>query len=459
MELLEKVKGTIRKHSMLSKGNKVLIALSGGPDSVCLLVLLNKLKDEFNLNLHALYIDHGLRPDETPKELKFCKNLCDRLDVRLITKSIDVMSYAKEQLLNKQEAARKLRYKTFDEVSSEIKADRIALGHTANDQAETLIMRLFRGSGPKGLSGIPPVRGNVIRPLIEVKREDVEQFLDLEGLSFIVDSSNLREDYIRNKVRLSLIPMLKEFNSNIIESLAKTSDILREEERYFEILVTKALMKLISRKTDSRIELFLAPLEAMERVILRRVLRMAIEETKGLRAISFIHIEDILKLINSGKPGDRLYLPGGIRAIKEYSTLVLTSETPVKIRTYNFEVPGEVAIREAGIFIKAVIEESIEGIGDGRAAVVFDADTLTFPFTVRARKPGDFFYPFGFGRRKKLQDFFVDEKVPRDERDRIPLIVSGDDIIWVAGYRMDDRFRVTDKTKKFLKILVKKIVV
>ena len=460
IELLKKAKRTIKKYSMLYGKERVLIGLSGGPDSVCLLHVLHALKDNFKLDLHALYIDHGLRPEEVPLEIKFCENLCENLKVPFITKSIDVKSYAQSQGMNRQEAARALRYMVFEETAYKINAQRIALGHTADDQAETLLMRLFRGSGPTGLSAIPPIRGIIIRPLIEIERAEIERFLEEEKIDFIVDSSNLRKDYLRNKIRSSLIPMLKEYNPAIIDTLSRTAAIFREENKYLDIIVAKTMMRLVSRKTDARIEFFLSPVEVMDKVLLRRVLRKAIEESKGLRGISFTHIEDIIDLIKSGKAGDRIYIPRGIKAIKKYSTFVLTSEPPVKLSTYVFEVPGEVFLKEAEISIKAFIVEKIaeykiDEPGLWTAYGSFDADRLTFPLTVRPRKTGDFFYPLGFGRRKKLQDFFVDEKIPRDERDRVPLIISGDDIVWVVGYRGDERFRVKEETKRVLRLEVK----
>ena len=452
---------------MLSGEERVLVALSGGPDSVCLLYVLKNLKDEFKLDLHALYADHGLRPEETSGEIEFCRKLCEKLDLPFITKSIDVKSYAQEKGLNRQEAARELRYQVFEKTAFEINAKKIALGHTADDQAETLLMRIMRGSGPTGLSGIPPVRGKFIRPLIEIERQAIERYLQEEKIDYIVDSSNLREDYLRNKVRLSLMPMIREINPNIIDTLSRTAAILREEERYFEILVSKTLIRLISRKTNSRIELFLSPLEAMGKVILRRALRRAIDETRGLRGIDFIHIEDIIEMIKKGKTGGRLYLPHGIRAIKDYSVLILTSESPVKLDTYTLEVPGELVLKEEGVFIEASIYENrVSKIKDFRlptlasrlgTTIVFDAEKMIFPLVVRPRKKGDFFYPLGFGKKKKLQDFFVDEKVPRDERDAVPLVVSGEDIVWVVGYRGDERFKVTDETKRVLKLEVKNL--
>ncbi len=449
---LEKVKATISKHAMLSGGETVLIGLSGGPDSVCLLHVLHLLKDEFNLKLHALYVDHGLRPDETPDEIAFCKKFCEQMSIPFMTKSIDVKTYSREHNLNKQDAARELRFRIFDEVLLHIRADRIALGHTADDQTETFFMRFFRGSGPKGLSGIPPIRRKIIRPLIETERSEIENFLDEERIGYIIDSSNLKEDYLRNRIRLFFIPEVKKINPHIVQTVLRTTDILREEERYFDITVTKTLMKLISRKTDQRIELFLAPLEAMEKVILRRILRRAIHETKGLRGMEFIHIEEIIDLIKRGRHGDRLSLPKGVRVIKNYSILVMTSEVPQKLETSTLNVPGEVFLEDIRAVIKASLEDKVDSFGDGKGAAVFDADKTGNILTVRAREKGDFFYPIGFGKRKKLQDFFVDEKVPRDERDSIPVVVSEKGIVWIAGYRGDERFRVTEKTKKFLKL-------
>jgi tRNA(Ile)-lysidine synthase len=461
-DLVHRILSAIRKYRMFSGGETILIGLSGGPDSVCLVHILNRLKDSLKLDLHAIYIDHGLRAGETGQEISFCKDFCKSLPVPFITKSIEVKAYAAEQKLNKQEAARLLRYRVFEETAHEVNAHKIALGHTSDDQAETLLMRLFRGAGSAGLAGIPPVRKNIIRPLIDVRRSEIEQYLEDEKVRFITDSSNLKTDYLRNRIRLSLMPVLREINPDITDTLAKTAAIFRDEERYFEIIVTKTLMKLISRKTDSRIELFLSPFGSMDKVVIRRVLRRAIDETKGLRGISFIHIEDMIELIQSGNPGDRLFLPKGIRAIKDYSTFILTSEIPATLEPCTLTVPGETILKEAGIVLKATVDDTNEGeakyedSGLWISHGIFDADKLRFPLTARPRSDGDVFYPFGFGKRKKLQDFYVDMKVPRDERNRVPLIVSGEDIIWVVGYRGDERFKITAETKSMLRFEVKK---
>ncbi len=441
---------------MLKGGESVLVGLSGGPDSVCLLAVLNRMKDDFHLTIHAVYVDHNLRPGETPSETAFCREVCGKMNIDFRVKSVDVKGCVKEHGINKQEAARELRYKAFYEAAQEIKADRIALAHNADDQAETIFMRLIRGAGASGLCGIPAKRGFIIRPLIEIERKDVEDFLESENLRYVVDSSNLQTDYFRNRFRLMIMPELKKMNPGLIQSVNKTVSILQEEERYLDIIVTKTLMKMISRKTGRRIELFLTPMEAMDLVILRRLLRRAIDETESLRGIGFIHIEDIIRLVKEGKSGDRIYLPKGIRVIKDYSLLVITSEKPRKIASYELHVPGEAAIVGAGLVIKASFEDAGEDFGNGKSSVLLDAAGMNLPLKLRPREPGDYFYPLGFGKRKKLQDFFVDEKIPRDERDSVPLAFSNGDIVWVAGYRADNRFRVSGSTKKFLRLVIVK---
>ena len=464
MDIIAKTKATMLKYSMLSRGDGVLAALSGGPDSVCLLVILDRLKEHFGVNLYASYIEHGLRPGETPAEIDFCKKLCLSLNVPFSVKSVDVKSFAKAQGLNKQEAARELRYKALSEAAHTAGAAKIALGHTADDQAETVIMRLLRGAGTLGLSGIPPVRKNIIRPIIGIERKEIERFLDAEQIGFLIDSSNREDKYMRNKIRRSIMPALKGLGPDMTITIARTADIFREEDSYLELQTTKALMKLIGRKTDTAIELLFLPMERMDKAIIRRIIRRAVSAVEGLRGIGFIHIEALLELIKSGHSGDRLYLPRGVRAIKGYSTLTITSDHTSAVETHTIEGPGYVVIKEASMVLSCTYIDIREltpphpplarvdmEAGDGRKTALFDAGKLYFPLHIRSRRPGDYFYPSGFGKKKKLQDFFVDEKVPRDLRDSIPLMLSDKEIVWVVGYRTDERYRIDKNTVKALK--------
>ncbi|HSW63210.1 MAG TPA: tRNA lysidine(34) synthetase TilS [Dissulfurispiraceae bacterium] len=452
------MKLTVQKHDMLRAGEHVLVGLSGGADSVCLLTVLDRLKPEMNLRITAAYLDHGLRPDETPQEIDFCRDLCGSFDIAFHVQKLNVLAHAKTEKLSKQESARELRYRALQDIAAQVSAHRIAVGHHADDQAETILMRLFRGTGPSGMAGIRPVRKNIIRPLIDIERKQIESFLDTEGIGFMVDSSNLRDDYMRNKLRHHVMPAIKKLNCDVIKTMSRTAEICRDEERYFEVQVTKTLMKLISRKTDSAIELFLTPLEAMDRVILRRVLRRALDETRGLREIGLVHIEEIIHLIRSGAAGDRIYLPGGRRAIKKYSTMIITADVPQSLEPVRFDILQSLPIPKAGIVLspRLIPRQEWDGsFGDAKTSAIFDEGKLILPLTVRSRVAGDFFYPFGFGKRKKLQDFFVDEKVARDERDVVPLLVSGDAIAWVIGHRVDARYAVDDATEQLLQFHLK----
>ncbi|MBF0329853.1 MAG: tRNA lysidine(34) synthetase TilS [Nitrospirae bacterium] len=465
MRLPDRIKATIKKYSMCIQGDHLLVGLSGGPDSVSLLTSLCELKQNLEISVTAAYIDHGLRADEIPAEIAFCNTLCSRLGVQLFVKTIKVKSYASENKKNLQEAARDLRYSAFDEIIREIGATKLALGHNANDQAETMLMRLFRGAGMTGLSGIPPVRGIIIRPLIETERVEIEKFLSDNNLKvgthsdppYVVDSSNLKDEYLRNKIRRHIMPEIRKHNAELISTLSRTADIMRDEERYLELIVTKTLMRLISRKSDKAIELFAAPLEMLDNVLLRRVLRRAVDETASLRAISFVNIEDMMVLIKKGRAGDRLHLHNNIRAIKGYSTVKITSEPPIKLDNHKLNANEILPLKEATLVLQSTIADTIERDPAVRAKDVafFNASILKFPLSVRHRKSGDFFYPAGFGKKKKLQDFFVDEKIPRDERDAVPIVTSGDDIIWVAGYRADDRYKVDKSTGSILKLQLK----
>ncbi len=453
--LIEKVRNTIQKYSMLKGGEKVLVGLSGGPDSVTLLEVLYRLREELGLALCSIYVDHGLRPDETPAEIAFAKRISEERGIGHFVEKIDVRAYAESEKLGKQEAARILRYEAYEKVLNQTGAGRIALGHNADDQIETFFMRLLRGSGAKGLTSIPAVRGKIIRPLIETERADIEDFIRAEGLDYIVDSSNLKTDYTRNRLRQSLVPRLREFNPNLTSTIQRTIEILNDEERYFDTTVLKALMRLIPKKTDTEIELFVTPLESMDRVILRRVLRKAIELTKGLRALDFKHIEELIALVKTGRPGARLYLPGGVRAIKKYSTIIITSGAPAAIGTHELPCPGKIRLPETGAVIEAkVVDSPVEGCNGRRCALV-DAEKIKRPLFVRARRKGDFFYPAGFGKRKKLQDLFVDAKIPRDERDAVPIIENaGGEIVWVAGLRADERFKAAENTANILMLSI-----
>ncbi len=454
MDIINKVKNTIERYSLLSHGDRVLVALSGGPDSVCLLHIACELRSDLALTLSAVYVDHGLRPDEIPGEISFCKRLCEDLGMDFSVRKIDLTASPLVKKLGKQGAARELRYHALEEAAVECSAEKIALAHHRDDQVETFLINLLRGAGMRGVAGMPVQRGRIIRPLFDVEKTEITAYLDSINAGFVTDSSNLKTDSLRNVLRSRIIPALKELNPKLSGTISTTAALLTEENEYLDIQVTKTMLRLFSRKSRTRIELFLSPLETLPTVILRRVLRRVIAEIVSLRALSYRHIEDIIGLIKDGVTGSRLSLPHDLRIIREYSLLVLTVEEPVTLETVLLDIGEERYIENIGMVFTAGSTKEPVAVDEKRSAL-FDRSKVTLPLTIRSRREGDHFYPSGFGKKKKIQDFFVDEKVPRDERDAVPLICSGEHIIWIAGYRADDRFLPDEKTRDFLFISAK----
>lgn len=458
-QITGQITSTVLKHKMLTMQDHVLIALSGGPDSSSLALLLAEFfRDDFGLALSAHYVDHGLRPEETPEEIRKCEELCKSLDITFTHSRVDLASHVNSST-NMQERARELRYKALETAAANIGANRIAMAHTLDDQAETFFMRILRGAGPSGLASIPPVRGAIIRPLIETRKSDLLNYLEDKGVVPVEDSSNLKDKYMRNRLRQTLMPILEEINPSIVETIGRTTEVLSDEERYFFIQVTKALMRLITSKGDDHIELFLIPLETLDRAIARRVLRRAIEETRDLRSLGHAHVEAILRLVKEGRPGDSLDLPGEIKVIRKYSTFLITAAPPVCLETHTFsetqenleKEPQMLELPEARLALTATITEERPAPSKNMNQCALDADKTNFPLTVRARRDGDFFLPQGMGgKRKKLQDYLVDEKVPRYERDGVPIVTVDENIAWIAGLRADHRYAADDNTVRFL---------
>lgn len=449
MDLSGKTLHIIQKYSMLQHGDRVLIGLSGGPDSVCLSIILDELKDNFNLSLYALYVNHGLRPEESERERSFCNQFCDARSIRFHAEAVPTQEYAAERRLSIQEAARVLRYRALEKTADTIQAGRIAVGHTADDQTETVLMRLIRGAGRKGLSGIPPVRDRIIRPLIGIKRVEIESFLTGNDISSLSDPSNYQHNYTRNRIRLEILPLLRKENRSIVETVNRVAEVLRAEDAFLQTITNKAMMRIITRKTDQSIELSLVPLLTIDIAILRRVIRRAVSETGCGRSVELSHIDTVIRLIKTGKSGDSIQLPHGVRAVRSYSTVRITREKVVGLESRTLTVPGDTLFPQNGMRVTAELSDRpVSSLG--RDTALCDYDSLTQPLQVRKRREGDYFYPAGFGKRKKLQDFFVDEKVPREARDTVPVIVSGDEVVWIAGYRMDERFVAKEETRRYL---------
>ena len=456
--LLKKVERTIGKYQMLAPKMRVIVGVSGGPDSITLLHLLFRMKAQYNLQLCVAHLNHQLRGREADEEAKWVKEFALHLKIPVIMDSFNVALLAERKSLSLEEAARLARYNFLERAADQIGADKIALGHTASDQIETLLMRLIRGSGLDGLSGIPPVRGRIIRPLIEIFREEIEKYCKENNLRPCRDSSNKEISFLRNKIRLNLIPYLSErYNPQIRKGLFQTAEILKEENEYLQRESEKVFKSLHKEKRDGQIILNVEELACLHLSLKRRVIRNIIHQIKGdLRGVKFTHINSILELTGN-KEGKQLHLPGNLVVEKQGKSLIFKKKEKEEELFFScpLVVPGKTKLSRLGLdFETEVLLKPPSPLPQNNDEAYLDFDKIEEPLFIRKRKKGDKFQPLGMRGRKKIKDFFIDLKIPRKERDKIPLLTFKDRIVWVVGYRIDEYFKLTKDTKKILKVRV-----
>ena len=459
-DIIKKIERTIVRHNMLDHGTRVLVAVSGGPDSVVLLDVMDGLKAAFSLDLVVAHFDHGLRPKDDESETRFVASLAVSKNLPFVTEK--VLSPMGKNGMSLEEEARNRRYEFLDHAKKNHAAQKIALGHTLDDQAETVIMRLLRGSGSAGLSGIPPVRDHtIIRPLIEVTREEILGYLAHRKLRHITDPSNLEKHHLRNRIRLDLLPQLKTYQPRIVHLLGQTAGIMRQESRWMETEADHWIKGSVEVCETGEYMISLQAFTELAPALQGQVIRQIIRRVQGgLRSISLRHIEAI-KGLAQGRPQASLNLPNGVLVKKTYETLIFDKNRAKpgdqEIKGFHYVLDGPGVFHLDAIFCTVIIEE-VKGkavpINDNASPWVayLSADSIKYPLIVRSFLPGDRFVPLGMTGHKKLKDFFVDRKVPFDVRRRLPLLCRGDDPIWVCGLRLDDRFKVRPETEKALRV-------
>ncbi len=454
----------MRKYRMIRPGDRIVLGVSGGPDSMALLYLMCDLREDFGCILHVAHLDHMLRGQESEADAAYVAEHSRKLGIPITIEAIDVrrMITRKESL---ESGARRIRYEFYERVMADIRADKVAQGHNADDQAETVMMRLLRGSGLQGLSGIPPVRdGRFIRPLIEATRSDIDEYLQHLQLKPRQDSSNLSREYERNRVRHELMPLLeRDYSPNIKQILRQTGEILRAEDDLLAALTEDAMESCV-QYPDARTAVIRIPdLSGYHLALQRRILRLTIEKLAGdLRRYDYDHIRDLLDFALCGMTGKTIDLPRGISAEKTYDVVVLRYgyRPGVSIGEFDYrvKVPGETKITHLSLLIRTDGPQKVcEGYGklqsdEDEFRATLDYDKIRGHLHLRNRRPGDRFQPLGMSGTKKLKDFFVDEKIPRALRDSVPILMDEGNILWVIGYRIDDRFKITPDTRTQLTV-------
>ncbi len=461
--LFDRVRRTIDRHHLLEKGDRLIVGVSGGVDSMVLLHLLNACRETFDLSFIIAHVNHGLRPEESEREAELVQKESARLGLPFEYGKFNVREFQKLGGFSPQDAARRIRFRFFHDLLRKHHAQKIALGHNADDQVETVLLRLIRGAGIRGLKGILPVRdGKVIRPLLEVWREEIDSFALGKKIPFLCDSSNLKNDYLRNRIRLSLIPFIEgEFQPNFKEILMRTSHILKEEDDYLEKGAEEAYQKIICEAEDTltfKFSEYQSLHQAIQWRVIQKILEKIFDYGMAMEDGGETDGHKIHKNLHQVSPSFLLELPHGFWVEKRYD-LVLFGRRDVK-PSVPFEVelisPGRTLVEEIGK--EVVIEETDrDQLGDTSGSpdtALMDYESLRFPLKMRNFRPGDRFCPLGVKGSQKLKDFFIDHKVPRFERQRVPLLISGERIAWIVGYRIDERVKITERTKKVLKVKV-----
>jgi len=458
-DFLSAVEAAIRRYQMVDEGDVVLIGVSGGPDSVALLHSLQALQPKWSLQLVIAHLNHQLRGSAADQDADFVSRLGADLGIPCEIGSTNVAAYGLQHHLSVQEAARIARYTFYDNVAAKYSASKIALGHHADDNAESILMRLLRGTGPLGLAGIPPVRHpNIIRPLIHLGKNDILAFLELGGFQYRADRSNLDTKYLRNRIRLKLLPDLKEhYNPNTVSTLNRLASILADEEDFWNQKVRRTFQNTVLEQTPDRLCLTVSRLSSLHPALLKRLVRHALLSLKGgLKRIGLVHVEAIARLIAAPSPSGRLDLPYGILVVRDRDELCFLFGSSEETAGFEYEIPRiqSTHIPEIGVVLKLSVcspSELLHLKDYPLTTALFDAATVTFPLQVRNFRKGDRFKPLGMVGSQKVKSFFINHKVSRSKRMRCPLLVSGGRIIWVGGYRIDDSTKITQKTKKALK--------
>lgn len=455
MELLEQLIDTTRERRLFRSGHSLLLALSGGPDSTALAHLLVEIRDEWRLRLQALHVNYGLRGEDSDEDERFVKETCRRLDIPLSLRTWEEGECGKGESL--QMAARRFRYRLLEEEQAAAGADRIVTAHNSDDRVETLLLNLFRGAGHRGLGGIPYRRGSVVRPLLDAGRDSIERFLSLRKIPWCVDQTNRETKYDRNKIRLELIPYVEELlDRKIGPALVRAADLLSEADHFLDGEALRWIERHGSVDNRENLVLPAGDISLLPQALRRQVIRSAIRDTAGsLIEVRYDQIERIADLAGDAT-GGRIPLPRGKEARREGDRILFgaTPGEPVRFEI-SLPLPGSARLpggREVACRFVAKTEippDLKEGTG---GTAYLDADAVEPPMLFRSRLPGDRFRPLGAPGSKKLQDLFVDRKVPRSRRDEIPILADERGVLWVTGITVADRAKVTDETSNILEV-------
>ena len=439
--MLNELKMALEKNRMYEPGETILAACSGGPDSLALVHGLHRLGPLLDFKVAAAHLDHGFRGGESEAEALFVERFCREQGISCVVEHVDMPAFLKENGLSAQAGARLVRYEFLRRAAQETGATKIATGHQLEDQAETLLLNLLRGAGPKGLAAMQPVAGDIIRPLLAIKRATIEAYCRENGLVPRRDSSNQKTCYQRNWLRLEMMPQLSRFNAALPETLCRTALLLNDQQQFLNEKAQESFTRLASFAPDG-LHLSAREICAEHVALQREIFRVALEKKRGkLTGISFEHVETLIGML-SLPVGSRSELPGGLKVRRTYEGLCLENDgfspqRPTLLPGRKLPLPGEFWSEELGLRLK--LETGFFAPEQKRDVFIIRRSAIAGDLTLRTRLPGDRFSPQGLNGSKKLKDFFIDEKVPRELRDSVPLLCDASGILWIVGMRAAQR--------------------
>ena len=464
MKMKEALLAYMKKYHMTFPGDRVIAGLSGGADSVCLLLLLSELREELDIQIRAVHVHHGLRGAEADRDAEFARQLAFRFQVPFTVVYEDVKAYARARGMSEEEAGRTLRYAAFRrELETWRREDLegkkedfsrrylIAVAHQREDQAETILHNLFRGSGLKGLGGMAPVQGDIIRPLLGTGRREILDYLEENRQTYCEDSTNGTLDYTRNKLRNRLLPEIcREINSGAVEHILEAGEKMAEADAYFEAEAERLFCRFGRLWPEEAAAFPAEQLRQLPDIIKSYVIRYMIEVIGAdKKDISSVHIKEAAALAEKGT-GKELFLPHGLRARTEYGTLWLEKEREDHAL---FEEEAKGKMEENLIFTRFSMEKFADfpEIPQNQYTKWFDYDRIKGTLAVRTRQTGDYI-TLKNGQRKTVKAFMIDEKIPRQKRDQILLLADGSHILWIIGYRISEYYKVTEDTREILQV-------
>ncbi|MCL2838330.1 MAG: tRNA lysidine(34) synthetase TilS [Oscillospiraceae bacterium] len=451
MKIVEQIKNTINSYDMLKCGDSVLVGVSGGADSVCLLYVLHDLRDELNIKLSVAHLNHGLRGADADNDERFVAELCNRLGIKFYSKKVDLLSDNDTV----ESAGRRARYKFFADLKRAHKFDKIATAHHMDDQAETVIMRIMRGTGISGLGGIQYIRDDgVIRPLLDVSRKEIEEYLRANNIDYRTDSTNSDTEFTRNRIRTELFPYLEaSFNPNIKEALCRLVTTAGEDGAFLENYARRLYKRLKNPLPQSEpICLHISSILMVGKPILARLIRIAAEDALGyFPQLENKHIDDILALAGAGKSGSSLDLPHDLRVTVNYDWLTFSKQSEVQMfGAFYLEIEpnGVYEIKKYGVRITAR-QIAYADYTPEKYDTFVDADKLAGrKLHLRKRQDGDKMAVYADGRTKKVNDIFTDMKIARHHRDRQLILATNDEVIAILGVRVSEKYRADSDTKE-----------